>query len=270
MNRETFLGFIILEKGSTDAEYNFEDYDLLKTLARQAMSAIMNARLSDELTEAKEVEAMGRISSFILHDLKNATSMLSLIVQNAEEHIDNTDFQKDAIKAIANTAEKMKAIMGKLENLPRKTTLDLGFYDLGLYVKSAIQQLHLNGGVKLSFNEREPVTVSFDREEISKVIINLIVNAIDATNNLGKVEITVGLENNRAFVKVSDNGCGMSGEFIEKKLFRPFNTTKKKGLGIGLYQCKAIVEAHSGVLSVVSREGRGTDFIMSLPLNGFS
>jgi len=160
--------------------------------------------------------------------------------------------------------------MGKLKNLPKKTSLEFGLYDLGSYVESAIQQLHLNGGAELSFTAMEPVTVRFDKEEISKVIMNLIVNAFDATNNMGKVEITVGLENNAAFVRVSDNGCGMSGEFIEKKLFRPFQTTKKKGLGIGLYQCKAIVEAHSGTLNVVSREGRGTDFIMCLPLNGIS
>jgi signal transduction histidine kinase len=83
----------------------------------------------------------------------------------------------------------------------------------------------------------------------------------------GKVDISVGRENDSAFVRVSDNGCGMSEEFVERKLFRPFHTTKKKGLGIGLYQCKTIVDAHAGRLKVVSEEGRGTDFIMYLPLS---
>lgn len=263
---DKLIGFIILEDGLAEVEYNFEDYDFLRTLSRQAVSAILNAKLSDELTEAKEMEAMGRLSSFILHDLKNATSMLSLIVQNAEEHIEDPDFQKDAIKAVSNTSEKINAIIGKLNNLPRKTSLDLEYYDLGSYVKITIQELNLNGNVELAFKELEPVTAMFDKEEISKVITNLIINAFEATNNKGRVEVIVGTENNMGFVRVSDNGCGLSSEFIENNLFRPFQTTKKKGLGIGLYQCKAIVEAHSGILKVVSQEGRGSDFSLYLPL----
>lgn len=263
---DRLIGFIILEDGLAEAEYNFEDYDLLRTLSRQAVSAILNARLSDELTKAKEMEAMGRLSSFILHDLKNATSMLSLIVQNAGEHIENPDFQRDAIKAVSNTSEKINAIIGKLKNLPRKTSLDLEYYDLGSYVKITIHELNLNGNTELSFKELEPVMAMFDKEEISKVIINLILNALEATNHKGKVEVVVGTENNMGFVRVSDNGCGMSSEFIENKLFRPFQTTKKKGLGIGLYQCKSIIEAHSGMLKVESREGRGSDFSLYLPL----
>lgn len=266
LNIDKLIGFIILEDGLAEAEYNFEDYDLLRTLSRQAVSAILNARLSDELTEAKEMEAMGRLSSFILHDLKNATSMLSLIVQNAEEHIENPDFQRDAIKAVSNTSEKINAIIGKLKNLPMKTSLDLEHYDLGSYVKIVIHELNLNGNAELSIKELEPVTALFDRKEISKVITNLIINALEATNNKGRVEVIIGTENNMGFVRVSDNGCGMSSEFIEKKLFRPFQTTKKTGLGIGLYQCKCIVEAHSGILKVLSEEGRGTDFSLYLPL----
>jgi len=127
--------------------------------------------------------------------------------------------------------------------------------------------MNLNGNSYLSFSKMEPVSALFDREEISKVITNLVLNAFDATSMQGKVDITVGRENDSAFVKVSDNGCGMSEEFVERKLFRPFYTTKKKGLGIGLYQCKTIVDAHAGRLKVVSEEGRGTDFIMYLPLS---
>jgi putative PEP-CTERM system histidine kinase len=266
LNIDNLIGFIIVEDGLADAEYNFEDYDLLKTLSSQATSAILNARLSDELAEAKEMEAMGKLSSFILHDLKNATSMLSLIVQNAEEHIDNPEFQRDAIKAISNTSSKIEAIIGKLKTFPRKSSPDLEYSDLGYSAELVVRQLSLNGNAGISFKKLQPVKTMFDREEITKVIINLIINAFDATNNHGKVEVVVGKENNMGFIKVSDNGCGMSSEFIEKRLFMPFQTTKKKGLGIGLYQCKGIVEAHSGKLKVVSREGRGSDFILYLPL----
>ncbi|MBI5665470.1 MAG: PEP-CTERM system histidine kinase PrsK [Nitrospirae bacterium] len=268
LNLDDLIGFLVLEEGLAEADYNFEDYDLLKNLSKQAMLAILNARLSAELMEAKEMEAMGKLSSFILHDLKNATSMLSLIVQNAREHIDNPEFQRDAIRAISNTAEKMNAIIGKLKTLPKKSTLHLEYSDLGYYVKQVISQLNLNGNSGLSFKELEPVKARFDKEDITKVIINLIINALEATGHQGKVEVIVGTENGMGFVKVSDNGCGMSDEFIEKHLFLPFQTTKKKGLGIGLYQSKVIVEAHSGKLKVVSRKGKGSDFIFYVPLNG--
>jgi len=265
LDTDDLIGFIALEDGLADYDYNFEDYDLLKNLSKQAVSAILNERLSAELTEAREMEAMGKLSSFILHDLKNAASMLSLIIQNAEEHIDNPEFQRDAIKAISNTSEKMNKIIGKLKALPKKPRLHLEYSDLGYYVKLVISQLNLNGNAELSFKELEPVKTRFDREEISKVIINLIINALEATCHQGKIEVVVGKENSMGFVKVSDNGCGMSDEFIEKRLFIPFQTTKKEGLGIGLYQSKVIVETHSGKLRVVSQEGRGTDFIVYLP-----
>jgi putative PEP-CTERM system histidine kinase len=268
LNVDELIGFIVLREGLANYEYNYEDYDLLKTLARQATAAILNARLSEELTEAKEMEAVGRLSSFIIHDLKNATSRLSLIAHNAGEHIDNPDFQRDAIKAIANTSEKIKGIIGKLKTLPQKTSLDFEIFDLGKSVKKSIKELSLNGNVSLSFKELEPVRSKFDREEIPKVIVNLIINALDAIDGKGVIDIVVGTEGSMGYVKVSDNGCGMSEEFIEKRLFRPFQTTKKKGLGIGLYQCKTIVDAHSGKLKVVSKEGKGTDFKMYLPLSG--
>jgi hypothetical protein len=270
LNVDRLIGFIVLGEGLAGNDYNFEDYDLLKTLSRQATAAIMNARLTEELTESKEMEAMGRLSSFIMHDLKNATSMLSLIAQNAKEHIDDPDFQRDAIKAISNTADRMKGIMERLKSLPGKIELNLEEADLGRSVKETIKEINLNGGLtnktKLIYEELDSVRTRFDKEEIKKVIINLIINAFDATAMNGEVKVTVGKDNSMAFIKVSDNGCGMSKEFIEKHLFKPFQTTKKKGLGIGLYQCKVIVEAHSGRVKVKSEKGKGTDFYVYLPL----
>ncbi len=264
-NADELIGFIVLREGLAGNEYNYEDYDLLKTLASQATAAIINMKLLEELTEVKEVEAMGRLSSFIIHDLKNATSMLSLITQNAENHIDNPEFQKDAVRAISNSAIKINGIIDKLKTLPKKRRLDLKDWNLSKCVKTTLSELNINGGKKLSFKEPGHIKATFDKEEISKVIINLIVNAIEATDYNGEIEIVVGEEGGMGFVRVSDNGCGMSREFMENHLFKPFQTTKKKGLGIGLYQCKTIVEAHAGKLNVNSEEGKGTVFSMYLP-----
>jgi len=265
LHRDKLVGFIILREAHTEIECNYEDYDLLKTFARQAAAAILNARMSEELVEAKEMEAIGRLSSFVIHDLKNASSMLTMLAQNAEEHMDNPDFQKDAIKSIVNTSEKIKGITMKLKNLPRKSKIVLDFHDLGMCVQGAISEFSVLGKASLAFKEDEQVKTKFDRAEMRKVVVNLIMNALDATDHSGKVEVEVGKVNNIPFIKVTDNGCGMSREFIEKHLFRPFHTSKKKGLGIGLYQCKTIIEEHSGKIRVVSQEGKGTEFIIYLP-----
>ncbi|UCD36130.1 MAG: PEP-CTERM system histidine kinase PrsK [Nitrospiraceae bacterium] len=266
LDGDDLTGFVVLREGRAHYNYNYEDYDLLKTLARQATSVIVNTQLSADLAEAKEMEAVGRLSSFIIHDLKNATSMLKLIAHNAEEHMDNPEFQKDAIKAIADTAGRMKAIIGKLKNIPLKQSLSLEKTDLGTQVRAALEQFSSNGWNSCSLRELEPVQAHIDREEIARVIVNLVINAHEAAGKAGKISVVVGREGSMAFIRVSDNGCGMSADFIEERLFRPFQTTKKKGFGVGLYQCKTIAEAHSGRLIADSEEGCGSDFTLYLPL----
>jgi putative PEP-CTERM system histidine kinase len=266
LNVNELIGFIILIEGLVDKEYTYEDYDLLKTLASQAAAAILNSRLSEELIEAKELEAMGRLSSFVIHDLKNASSKLSLLAQNAKDYMDNPEFQSDAIKAISNTAHNIQGITEKLNNLPRKKLLHIEYSDLKECVVSAVNGFHLNKNIKLTLNDNESIKTKFDKEEITKVIVNLLINSLEASEGQTEIQVVVGRETDGAFIKVSDNGCGMSSEFIENKLFKPFYTTKKKGLGIGLYQCKTIIEEHAGRISVNSEEGKGTDFVIYLPI----
>ncbi|MCK5913512.1 MAG: GHKL domain-containing protein, partial [Desulfuromusa sp.] len=110
------------------------------------------------------------------------------------------------------------------------------------------------------------VQVAVDEEEIYKVVLNLLVNAVEATGDGQSVQISYGRRDDLAFVKVSDLGCGITADFVENKLFKPFETTKKHGFGIGLYQCRQIVEAHGGKIEVESRAGERTTFTVLLPL----
>jgi signal transduction histidine kinase len=106
-----------------------------------------------------------------------------------------------------------------------------------------------------------------DHEQIHKVLENLLMNAYDALGENGQITITTRVHDKWAEISVHDNGCGMSKEFMEKNLFRPFQTTKKQGMGIGLYHCKTIVEAHGGRIEVESEEeGKGTSFRIMLPI----
>jgi hypothetical protein len=106
-----------------------------------------------------------------------------------------------------------------------------------------------------------------DPEQVQKVLTNLLLNANEAVENGGEIRITTGQKDGWTIISVSDNGCGMSKEFIERSLFRPFKSTKKQGMGIGLFQSKTIVEAHQGRIEVESEEGRGTTFRVYLPIN---
>jgi signal transduction histidine kinase len=137
--------------------------------------------------------------------------------------------------------------------------------DLNTLVSQALETL--NGALQSSVaTGLAPVPeISVDREQMQKVLVNLILNAQEACGG-GEIRISTGIDENRAMIAVRDNGCGMSGDFMERSLFLPFQTTKKRGLGIGLFHCKQIVDAHGGQIEVESVEGKGSTFRVMLPI----
>jgi len=242
-------------------QYLYEDYDLMKTLARQAASALMNHRLSEQLARSRELEVMGRVSAFIIHDLKNLVYTLSLTVDNAQEHIADPEFQEDMLDTLSNTVNRMKVLISRLKNLPEKRSLELEQVNLYLLAADTAAMVPGNGSVSVGGSDS---VAEVDREEIQKVVMNLVVNALEATDGKGPVRVEVGT-GSEPFIRVSDTGCGIPEEFRRSQLFSPFKTTKKKGLGIGLYQCRQIVEAHGGRIDVESTVGKGTVFTVWLP-----
>ncbi len=260
---EELEGFVVCSHLINSSEsFTYEDFDLLRVLARQTTSAIINRRLSEELAASRELVAMGKVSAFVMHDLKNQVSSLSLMVENAADYINDPEFQEDMLETLTGTIAKMKSLIARLKNLREKPELNLVEVDLLELVKQIIQ--NFSRDVKLVESGSVPALV--DREELSTVLLNLLINAFESGSDGQDVVVTVGYseysEDGSSFVKVSDQGCGMSVDFIDTHLFRPFSTTKKMGFGIGLYQCKQIIEAHSGRIEVESEEGVGTTFIV--------
>ncbi len=260
----TMEGFVILGRPVSSGEtYDDEDMDLMTTLGRQTVSAILNLRLADQLLKAKEMEAVGKLSAFMLHDLKNLVSGLALLVDNAKLFMDNPEFQADMLDNLSGTVSKMKSLILKLKKLQEKQDLRLEPTDL-LQLCTDTAAMITTGDVRVV---GEPSVARVDREEVEKVVLNLVLNSLDASEGIGPVGVEVA-NNAMAVIKVADQGCGMSEEFIKKDLVKPVRTTKKKGLGIGLYQCKQIVEAHGGRIEVESREGAGSTFTVLLPKVG--
>ncbi len=256
-------GFIALTRPINPGEtYTYEDYDLMKTLARQAASALTSARLTEQLAIAREMEAVGKVTTFVMHDLKNLVYSLSLLTANANDYIGEPEFQEDLLKTLGNTVAKMKILIAKLKELPERNELHL----------SEVNLLHLTNEVVASLSGGD-ITVTgsnalllADQEELGKVVANLVINALDAVEGKqgGAVSIEVG-GFEQAFIKVVDNGCGMTPEFIRQDLFTPFKTTKNKGLGIGMFQSRQIVEAHKGRIEVMSEPDKGSTIIVWLP-----
>jgi putative PEP-CTERM system histidine kinase len=243
----------------------YDDFDLMKVLARQAAQAITNLRLSEEIIEMRAMAAVSKVSTFVIHDLKNLTTSLSLCLDNAEEYIGNPDFQKDFISTIGNSLFKMKSLMQRLKAIPEKIMLDSGVKNIDRLSKDVVAEF-VKLRPKRVLYKGEPVFSRVDGEEIKKVIVNLVQNALEASPEQGTVMVETGKENGSVCIRVSDTGIGMTEDYLKNHLFRPFRTTKETGLGIGLYQCRQIVEAHEGKIDVKSEIGKGTVFTIYLPI----
>lgn len=244
--------------------FTYEDYDLMKTLAKQAALSIINFRLSEELAETREIAAVAKISSFVIHDLKNLASSLSLLLDNAEEYIGDPEFQNDMIDATRNTLSKMKGLIQKLKMIPEKQSLNAVSSDMLILARETVSEfMRSRPGTAISCGGVH-VSTMVDQEEFKKVLLNLILNAVESVGRDGAINIETRSEAGKASISVKDNGCGMTMEFMTEHLFKPFRTTKGKGLGIGLYQCKQIIEAHGGTITVASVPGQGTTFTITL------
>jgi len=254
----------MLRRRLLQEELTFEDYDMMKTLARQAGLSLMSYRLSVELAEVGEMAAIAKVSSFVVHDLKNVAYTFSLMLENAERYIGEEDFQRDLLKSIRNTVAKMNGLIMKLKALPKMEAPCSEAIDLELIAQETVRQFSgLKPGVRLVTETREARSRG-DAAEIGKVVLNLLLNAADAVGERGEIRVSTGLQDALPFVRVADTGSGMNEYFLKNHLFRPFRTTKDGGLGIGLYQCSQIVESHGGRIDVTSQVGKGTTFTVYL------
>lgn len=257
------VGFILLGPPIDPKEmYIYEDFDLMKVMSRQATSALLNLTFAEQLSVAREMAAVGKISAFVMHDLKNSVSNLALVVENAHNYMQDPEFQTDMLETLGNSVHRMRGLIERLRNFEKKTSLELATCDLSSLVAETIRETPK----KCISWEGVPTCCMVDRSEVAKVVQNLLLNALDATDGKGPVRLEVGCQD-MAFIRCRDQGGGMSAEFIRERLFRPFTTTKKKGFGIGLYQCRQIVEAHGGRIDVKSALGEGTEFTVWLPKN---
>ena len=257
------IGWVALGPHGRGPEYGQQDQDLLRCIAAQVADRLQHLVLADRLIMAREMEAFYEYSTFFLHDLKNFTAALSLVTQNAERHGSNPEFQHAAMRSVAATVRKMLALIGTVSALSRDLHPKLAPVELNELVDELLKGFGGGAGATL-VRRTEPIPpVEADPDQLHQVLLNLILNAQEAVGPHGQITIRTEADPAEVRLVVEDNGCGMDRATIAG-LFRPFRTTKGRGLGIGLYQCRKIIQAHRGVLEVESEVGKGSRFVIRL------
>jgi putative PEP-CTERM system histidine kinase len=260
------LGLMTLGDRVSGIPFSLQDFDLLRCIGVQLGASLLNLQLSKKLLQAKELEAFQTMSAFFVHDLKNTASTLNLMLQNLPVHFEDPAFRQDALRGISKTVDHINHLISRLSLLRHELRIQPVISDLNAVVSQALASWQRTANVDVVTDLRPLPKASLDPEQMRKVITNLVLNACEAVDEHGRVRIGTSQNNGWIILTVQDNGCGMSTEFLDRSLFRPFQSTKKHGLGIGMFQSKMIVDAHSGRIEVESELGKGTAFRVLLPL----
>jgi putative PEP-CTERM system histidine kinase len=273
---DRLVGTLWMSAKRTDEDYSEEDVEFLTAMSRQIAAALWFARQAEQLVETRQLESLNRLATFVLHDIKNHVSGLSLVLDNARRHMSNPDFQKDALAVIERTVANLRELMQQVAVVGRSPQLSPEPCALSQLIDDSLLASGLArgelDGIRVGVVVRGPDAVWVDRRLMQRVLVNLLTNAREALRGTGMIELSAEVEepsngaSGRLRVQVRDDGRGMSEEFIRTALFRPFATTKDEGLGIGLAQCRSIVEAHGGTIRANSRAGKGTTFEVILPM----
>ncbi len=263
---ESTIGAVVLADRIDSAVYTSEELELLRCIGDQMSSALINVRLASEVARARELDAFRTMSAFFVHDLKNAAASLNLMLKNLPVHFSEPAFRDDALRGIGNTAGRIDEIIGRLTALRQRPDVTRHETDLNQLVIQALDHVNGMAHVELVKELQSLPTIVADGAQIQSVVTNLVLNARDALKAGGRIQVCTRHEDGHVVLSVADNGCGMKPDFVSDRLFRPFQSTKPKGLGVGLYQSRVIVQAHGGGMQVDSEIGKGTTFRVTFPV----
>ena len=218
----------------------------------------------DALGESRRFDEFNRRIAFVMHDIKNLASQLSLLARNAEKHAENPAFRADMLLTLRNSSDKLQALLARLGRY--------GAHGAEALVPLAIDDLlariveRYRGQHEVIVVDRSGCVAQADRDALEQALVHLLQNAIDASTAASPVFIDVRAEQSQAVIAVVDSGCGMSPEFVRSQLFKPFHSSKVGGFGIGAFEARELIRGMGGRLEVESREGLGTRFVVRLPL----
>lgn len=260
------VGMILLSDRVDGHPYQVDEFDILQCIGDQVAAALLRLRMTAELMQSKELEAFQTMSAFFVHDLKNAAASLSLTLENLPVHFNDPAFRTDAFRGIERTVSRIHQLIERLSTLRNRLEMNPTEVDLNELVVHAFQQLPPQDIACVTHELGTIPKIKADAEQLQSVINNLLFNARDALQGSGHIRVETSARDGNAVLLIEDDGCGMSPEFVKDSLFRPFQSTKKNGLGIGMFQSRQIINAHCGRIDVQTAPGQGTRFLVSLPV----
>jgi putative PEP-CTERM system histidine kinase len=259
------VGLVLLTAPDQRRPLDWEDFDLLRTAGRQAAASLAEAAGQQRLNEARRFDEFNRRFAFILHDVKNLVSQLTLIARNAERHADNPEWRADMVATLKSSVGKMNDLLARLAPAASpQGRPPLGPVQLRPLLAACIAAHRTHHDVRLLGDGG--VHVIADLPGLEQAIGHLLANAVDASPTGEPVTVRVSNGPDEARIEVTDQGAGMDADFVATRLFAPFASTKQGGFGIGAYEARTLVHAMGGRLTVDSRPGVGTRFTISLPL----
>lgn len=270
LDRQGFLqGFVVVRRSPGLGELNFEDHDILKTAGRQVAVVLAQALAQEQLAATRQFEAVNKLSTFLMHDLKNVVAQQELVVANAKKFKHRPEFIEDTVRTLEAGAQRMRHILSRLENASH--TERASRVDLVKLLKDVCMQCADRRPVPILMAEVELYRADIDRERVAMAVTHAIRNAQDATSEDGHVEVRFAIDEPWISISVVDTGVGMTHEFVRDRLFKPFDSTKgAKGMGVGAYQIRETFRAVGGDVLIDSQPGRGTAVKMLLPASAES
>jgi len=261
---DRLVGAIVLARPRTARQLDWEDFDLLRVAGQQLASYLAEQAGQQALMDASRFDEFNRRIAFVMHDIKNLVSQLSLLAANAEKHAENPAFRADMLVTLRNSADKLSALLARLGRYGSGQVHDLAPIDLADLARGIAGRFRAAHPVALTRDAS--VVVQGNREALEQALLHLVQNAIDASQPEMPVFLDVASDGLHGIIEVVDTGHGMTPEFVRTGLFKPFVSSKQGGFGIGAYEARELVRAMGGRIAVESREGLGTRFSVTLPI----
>jgi len=262
IHHERLVGLVLLAASDYRRALDWEDFDLLRTAGRQAASSLAEAHGQEALLNAQRFEEFNRRFAFILHDVKNLVSQLSLLSRNAERHADNPEFRADMVATLKSSVGKMNDLLTRLapQGGPRRDrTEPTPLRDL---LSAAIAGKRRNHDIRLLGDTS--LWAMVDPLGLETAVGHLLQNAIDASPDGAPVTVKVAEDGDEISIAIIDQGSGMDGDFVRHRLFQPFASTKADGFGVGAFEARSLIAVMGGRLAVTSTPGKGSSFVIHL------
>jgi signal transduction histidine kinase len=218
---------------------------------------------TNQIMDNEKMVTIAKVSSMLAHDLKGPLQIISnsvhLIKYKPEE-------QDQYIEYIVKAVNQANELINEMRRKGKESPIQRESIDINSIIEESLIQIKVNENIQFETIIKSDNKIHVDRLKMIRVINNLIKNAIEAMPNGGKITINIEEEMSNLVIKITDTGLGIPKEKINT-IFRPFQSTKASGMGLGLAYCKNTVEAHGGSISVKSKLGKGSTFSITIPIN---